>query len=89
MDVFQLRGHLVGEYADFTRSFTRILAGDVRDTVEGASRLAGGGTAARAPAVPCVSPRAAVAAGVTQAGRATRGAAAFQAFRSVVSRWLK
>jgi Lhr-like helicase len=33
MDVFQFREHLVGEYAGFTRSFTRIAADDIRDFV--------------------------------------------------------
>lgn len=34
MDVFQFRGNLVKEYADFTRSFTRIKADDIRTFVD-------------------------------------------------------
>ena len=34
MDVFEFRGHLVDEYSDFTRSFTRIKANDIRTFVD-------------------------------------------------------
>lgn len=34
MDVFEFRGHLVAEYSDFTRSFTRIKADDIRMYVD-------------------------------------------------------
>ena len=34
MDVFEFRGHLVAEYSDFTRSFTRIKADDIRTFVD-------------------------------------------------------
>jgi len=34
MDVFQFREHIVAEYEQFTRSFTRIRAGDIRDFVD-------------------------------------------------------
>ncbi len=34
MDVFQFREHLIGEYAQFSRSFTRIRADDIRDLVD-------------------------------------------------------
>ncbi len=34
MDVFEFRRHLVNEYSDFTRSFTRIKADDIRNFVD-------------------------------------------------------
>lgn len=34
MDVFDLRNHIVGDYAAFTRSFTRIKAPDIREQVD-------------------------------------------------------
>jgi Lhr-like helicase len=34
LDVFEFRQHIVNEYAQFTRSFTRIRAADIRDYVE-------------------------------------------------------
>lgn len=34
MDVFQFREHIVAEYEQFTRSFTRIRADDIRDYVD-------------------------------------------------------
>lgn len=34
MDVFSFRDRLIGEYAVFSRSFTRIAAGDIRDFVD-------------------------------------------------------
>lgn len=34
MDVFKFREHIVAEYEQFTRSFTRIRAGDIRDFVD-------------------------------------------------------
>lgn len=34
MDVFEFRQHIVDEYAQFTRSFTRIRAADIRDYVD-------------------------------------------------------
>jgi len=34
MDVFQFRQHIVAEYEQFTRSFTRIRANDIRDFVD-------------------------------------------------------
>ncbi|SBP88579.1 hypothetical protein THIARS_70199 [Thiomonas delicata] len=33
MDVFDFRDHVVGEYEQFTRSFTRIRADDIRGFV--------------------------------------------------------
>lgn len=38
MDVFEFREQLVGEYADFTRSFTRIKANDIAGFVDAAYR---------------------------------------------------
>jgi ATP-dependent helicase YprA (DUF1998 family) len=35
MDVFQFREHIVAEYEQFTRSFTRIRADDIREYVDG------------------------------------------------------
>lgn len=35
MDVFQFREHLVGEYEQFTRSFTRVRSDDIRAFVDG------------------------------------------------------
>lgn len=34
LDVFEFRGHLVSEYSDFTRSFTRIKADDIRTFID-------------------------------------------------------
>ena len=34
MDVFKFREHLVGEYEQFTRSFTRIRSEDIRAYVD-------------------------------------------------------
>lgn len=34
MDVFEFRAHLVNEYSDFTRSFTRIKADDIRTFID-------------------------------------------------------
>jgi Lhr-like helicase/very-short-patch-repair endonuclease len=34
LDVFDFRDHVVGDYEQFTRSFTRIRAGDIRDFVD-------------------------------------------------------
>ena len=34
MNVFEFRENLVGEYAEFTRSFTRIRADDIRSYVD-------------------------------------------------------
>ena len=38
MDVFEFRQHIVDEYAQFTRSFTRIRAADIREYVDGQYR---------------------------------------------------
>lgn len=34
LDVFELREKLIADYSDFTRSFTRIQAEDIRDFVD-------------------------------------------------------
>ena len=34
MDVFEFRSHLVKEYSDFTRSFIRIKADDIRNFID-------------------------------------------------------
>jgi len=34
LDVFEFRAHLVNEYSDFTRSFTRIKADDIRTFID-------------------------------------------------------